>query len=124
MTDDPEGGDENGRADTLPVELGQVRAVKARKPRDRLQNGDLLLHVPIDLDGVTTVGGLVAGVVSTAVDALRDLGAGSPRAVLGPCIRPAHYEFGASDLDDYLRDAAAELDEGAGPRFAMLQRTS
>jgi YfiH family protein len=43
--------------------------------------------------------GLVAGVVSTAVDAVRELGGRSPRAVLGPCIRPQHYEFGASDLD-------------------------
>ena len=43
--------------------------------------------------------GLVGGVVSTAVDALRELGATSPRAVLGPCIRPTDYEFGTSDLD-------------------------
>jgi hypothetical protein len=43
--------------------------------------------------------GLVAGVVEAAVDALREIG-GSPRAaVIGPCIQPGCYEFGADDLD-------------------------
>ncbi len=43
--------------------------------------------------------GLVAGVVEAGVDALRaaDPGAGI-RAVLGPCVRPGHYEFGPADL--------------------------
>jgi copper oxidase (laccase) domain-containing protein len=42
--------------------------------------------------------GLLAGVVPTAVDALRAVGTGTVRAVIGPCIRPAHYEFGTDDL--------------------------
>jgi YfiH family protein len=42
--------------------------------------------------------GLLAGVVPAAVDALRAVGEGEVRAVIGPCIRPAHYEFGADDL--------------------------
>jgi polyphenol oxidase len=38
-------------------------------------------------------------VVPAAVAALRAAGAGSVRAVVGPSIRPAHYEFGADDLE-------------------------
>jgi YfiH family protein len=50
--------------------------------------------------GVIHVGwrGLLAGVVAAAVDALRAIGRGRVHAVIGPCIRPAHYEFGADDL--------------------------
>jgi YfiH family protein len=44
-------------------------------------------------------GGLLAGVVEAAVGALRAIGRGRVRAVVGPCIRPAHYEFGRADLD-------------------------
>jgi polyphenol oxidase len=43
--------------------------------------------------------GLVAGVIGEAVEALRDHDGSRPRAVLGPCIRAEHYEFGESDLD-------------------------
>ena len=42
--------------------------------------------------------GLLAGVVPAAVEALRALGDGEVRAEIGPCVRPAHYEFGADDL--------------------------
>jgi len=50
--------------------------------------------------GVVHVGwrGLEAGVVAAAVDALRAIGRGPVRAAIGPCIRPAHYEFGRADL--------------------------
>lgn len=44
--------------------------------------------------------GLAAGVVDSTVEAMRQLGATSIEAVLGPCIHPECYEFGASDLDD------------------------
>jgi len=54
--------------------------------------------------------GLVAGVVEAAVTRLRVVGRGEVRAFLGPCIRPAHYEFGASDL--------ASLVEHFGPDVA------
>ena len=43
--------------------------------------------------------GLAAGVVEAAVEAMRALGAGEVQAILGPCIRPRCYEFGAADLD-------------------------
>jgi hypothetical protein len=42
--------------------------------------------------------GLLAGVVEAAVDKLRGLGSGPVRAVLGPCVHPERYEFGADDL--------------------------
>lgn len=43
--------------------------------------------------------GLMAGVIGEGVAAMRGLGADAMVAVLGPCIRPARYEFGAADLD-------------------------
>lgn len=43
--------------------------------------------------------GLVGGVLEATVGAMARLGATAPVAVLGPCIRPAAYEFGAADLD-------------------------
>jgi YfiH family protein len=43
--------------------------------------------------------GVAGGVVEHAVEALRADGASGVRAVLGPCIRPDDYEFGAHDLD-------------------------
>jgi YfiH family protein len=46
--------------------------------------------------------GLLAGVIEEAVTALRSLpgsaDGGPISARLGPCVRPAHYEFGADDL--------------------------
>ena len=43
--------------------------------------------------------GLEAGVLGATVRAMRDLGAGAIRAVLGPCISPGAYEFSGADLD-------------------------
>ena len=61
---------------------------------------------PIAIADDTAVGvvhagwqGLETGVVAAAVTALREFGRGPVRAVVGPCIRPAHYEFGPADLD-------------------------
>ena len=53
-----------------------------------------------DAVGVVHAGhpGLEAGVIEAAVAALREIGSGPVRAYLGPCIRPARYEFGAPDL--------------------------
>lgn len=42
--------------------------------------------------------GLVAGVLGSTVDAMRDAGAGQISAVVGPCIQPGCYEFGEDDL--------------------------
>jgi hypothetical protein len=50
--------------------------------------------------GVVHVGwrGLLADIVPAAVEALRHIGSGPVHAVLGPCIRPEHYEFSPADL--------------------------
>jgi polyphenol oxidase len=62
---------------------------------------------PLALIGSRAVGavhagwrGLAAGVVPAAVAAVQELSPGPVRAVLGPCIRPGCYEFGAADLDE------------------------
>lgn len=69
--------------------------------------------------------GLAAGVVQAAVDAMRDLGAGTIDARVGPCIHPGCYEFGADDLDrvaallgDEVR-ADGALDVAAAVRSAL-----
>ena len=51
--------------------------------------------------------GAVDGVVQAGVAAVRSLGVGPVRAVVGPCVCGAHYEFGAGLL--------AELVERVGP---------
>jgi YfiH family protein len=63
-----------------------------------------------DAIGVVHAGhrGLAHGVIEAAVAALRELGRGPVRAFLGPCIRPARYEFGPDDL--------ARLVDRFGPR--------
>jgi polyphenol oxidase len=43
--------------------------------------------------------GLVVGVLGRTVTRMRELGAGTIRAVLGPCIRVESYAFSAGDLD-------------------------
>lgn len=50
--------------------------------------------------GVAHVGwrGLVDGVVDRTVEAMRARRRGPVRAVIGPCIRPAAYEFGEREL--------------------------
>ncbi len=42
--------------------------------------------------------GLAAGVIEAAVERVRAQGDGELHAFLGPCIRPARYEFGTADL--------------------------
>ena len=67
-----------------------------------------------DAVGVVHAGhrGLELGVIEAAVAALREIGTGAVRAYLGPCIRPARYEFGADDLDALRRAVRAR---GRGP---------
>lgn len=43
--------------------------------------------------------GLEDGIVASAVQEARALGAGELRALLGPCIHPGSYRFGEEDLD-------------------------
>ena len=87
-----------------------------------------------DAVGVVHAGwrGLLAGVVSSAVEALRAVGNGRVHAVIGPCIRPAHYEFGADDLAAVAArfgptvvgetiDGRPALDLAAGVRAAFVE---
>jgi len=78
--------------------------------------------------------GLRAGVVGAAVDALRAVAPRGPvRAVLGPCVHPARYEFGPADLDALVSRfgpaVAARTDDGrpafdipAAVRIALAER--
>jgi polyphenol oxidase len=47
--------------------------------------------------------GLVAGVVEAAVQGVRERGRAPVRAVVGPCISAAHYEFGGDALERVTR---------------------
>jgi YfiH family protein len=47
--------------------------------------------------------GLLAGVVDAAVRIVRERGGAPVRAVVGPCISPTHYEFGADELEQVTR---------------------
>lgn len=95
--------------------------------------------VPLVLLGDGAVGvahagwrGLVAGVVGAAAEAMDALGAPPIRAVVGPSIRPACYEFGETDLQvvadrwgDEVRamttDGRPALDVTAGVRAALAE---
>jgi purine-nucleoside/S-methyl-5'-thioadenosine phosphorylase / adenosine deaminase len=75
-----------------------------------------------DAIGVVHAGhrGLRAGVIERAVTQLRAMGLGSIRAFLGPCIRPARYEFGAEDLAalvDHFGDDVASTTSDGRPAF-------
>ena len=74
--------------------------------------------------------GLIAGVVPAAVDLVRERGHAPVRAVVGPCISAAHYEFGARELEHVARrlgpavrgrtaQGAPALDLRAGVRLAL-----
>jgi copper oxidase (laccase) domain-containing protein len=60
--------------------------------------------------------GLAAGVVEAAVARIRAAGEGEVHAFLGPCIRPARYEFGPADLarlvDVFGPGVASRTDDG------------
>ena len=61
--------------------------------------------------------GLEQGVIGEAVAALRAVSPGPVRAVLGPCVHPEHYEFGADLLarlvDRLGSEVAARTADGA-----------
>jgi len=74
--------------------------------------------------------GAAAGVVHETVAAMREMGASSIVAALGPCIRPECYEFGVADLDRMVarfgpsvrgrtRDGAPALDLPETIRVAL-----
>lgn len=68
------------------------------------------LASPEGVIGVAHAGwrGVAAGVIEATVGEMRALGASSVEAVLGPCIRPGCYDFGAADLNS----VAARLGDG------------
>jgi polyphenol oxidase len=53
--------------------------------------------------------GLLAGVVDAAVRAVRERGRSPVRAVIGPCISPGHYEFGADELERVAHRVGASV---------------
>ena len=55
--------------------------------------------------------GAADGVIAAGVAAVRELGTGPVRAVVGPCVCAAHYEFGA---DDARRARGAARRRGRG----------
>lgn len=66
---------------------------------------------PVLLDGGTVVGaahagwqGALDGVIGTTVDAMRALGAGPIRAVVGPCISQAAYEVGTEFFERFFEE--------------------
>jgi hypothetical protein len=76
--------------------------------------------------------GLEHGVIPAAVERLRSIGSGPVRAYLGPCIRPARYEFGPADLarivarlgpevEGRTRDGKPALDVPAAVRVALRE---
>ena len=58
--------------------------------------------------------GLAGGVVDVAVDALESTGTQVAAAVLGPCIHPCCYEFGAADLEQVALGVGAAPGDVAG----------
>lgn len=81
----------------------------------------------IDPEGVVGVAhagwrGLMAGVLERTVEAMTALGASEPLAIVGPCIRPAAYEFGEDDLDAVVAaigPAARSVSEQGVPALDM-----
>jgi YfiH family protein len=72
--------------------------------------------VPVVLVAARAVGvvhagwrGLVEGVVTSAVTALRDLDRGAITAHVGPCIRPGCYEFAGPERDAVLARFGPEV---------------
>jgi len=99
----------HGRGVVTVTEPGQWAGARADAAVTAVPGSPLVVHTadcaPVVLlaDGVVGVAhagwrGLVAGVISATAAAMRDIGAGSLRAVLGPCIRSPCYPFGAEDL--------------------------
>jgi hypothetical protein len=90
------------------------------------------LASPEKILGIVHAGwrGLRAGVLESAVQAMRRLGATRVEAVIGPCIHPCCYAFGTAELDQLEgrygpsvrasdRDGKPALDLPAGVRAAL-----
>jgi polyphenol oxidase len=65
-----------------------------------------------DAIGVVHAGhrGLAGGVIEATIASLREIGSGEVRAYLGPCIRPARYEFGADDLARFVAQFGPDVE--------------
>lgn len=66
--------------------------------------------------------GAADGVVAAGVAAVRELGEGPVRAVVGPCVCAAHYEFGADALADLARrlgDSVVATTVDGAPAFDL-----
>lgn len=66
--------------------------------------------------------GAVNGVVEAGAAAVRSLGTGRVRAVVGPCVCVAHYEFGAELLDELADRVGPEVrgqSASGGPAFDL-----
>jgi len=66
--------------------------------------------------------GAVGGVVEAGVAAVRALGTGRVRAVVGPCICVRHYEFGAAELGNIVArtgPSVAGRTESGDPAFDL-----
>jgi polyphenol oxidase len=66
--------------------------------------------------------GLLAGVVDAAVRVAGERGRAPVRAVVGPCISPRHYEFGADELEEVRRrlgPAVVGRTETGGPALDL-----
>lgn len=78
-----------------------------------------------DAVGIVHAGhrGLLDGAVERAVDAVRARTSAPIRAVVGPCIRPARYEFDVDDLQPFVArfgpDAASTTERGT-PALDLL----
>jgi hypothetical protein len=77
------------------------------------------LASPEGVAGVVHAGwrGLLAGVIERTVEAMREAGATRVKAVVGACIGPECYEFGAGDIgpivDRYGPSVASRTSSGA-----------
>jgi hypothetical protein len=65
-----------------------------------------------DAVGVVHAGwpGLLGGVLEAAVAQIRSIGHGPVRAVIGPCVHPARYEFGREHLDRMVARLGPEVE--------------
>ncbi len=119
------------------TDAGSIRAVGAGREADgtaTARSDALLVAIGADCAPVAIANdtawaavhagwrGAADGVVQAGVAAVRALGRGPVRVVVGPCIGAAHYEFGAEDLDRLARrlgpTVRARTDDGA-PAFDL-----
>jgi YfiH family protein len=102
---EPNGPGRAGDADALVTEMPglPLLVLVADCAPVALVGGDAIAAVHVGWRG------LLNGVVPAAVEAVRRRGGGQVRAVVGPCISAAHYEFGAGELEEVARRVGPEV---------------